>query len=278
MHRTLVQVKDAGNNDSADARRSKLLRKVRSPKLSHLVADQLRQQIGRGEIRLGDTLPPEAELLEQFGISRPTLREALRILESESLIQLGRGSRTGATVLGPSIEAIAQRSSLYLCVQGTTLAQLHQVRLLLEPPIAALLAGRAKRSYADVLQRSAAQQRQALESRDYAAVLTAIHEFHGLLVKFSENHALNLLAGTLHDIWARLYPQLIQASDRRSQRPLLIKRCELAVAAYERLAKLIDAGKAAQAERHWRAYMEEVGRYLSQSGMGELRIQLPFSS
>ena len=106
---------------------------MRVRKLSHVVADALRIEIAAGQLNPGDQLMPEAELLQHFGVSRPTLREALRVVESEGLIQLGRGARTGATVLGPSIEIAARYGTMYLAVEKTTLGDVHQVRTLLEP-------------------------------------------------------------------------------------------------------------------------------------------------
>ena len=94
----------AGADKPKPARASVAARPARLvvPKLSHIIADRLREQIARGELRQGDTLPPEAELVRQFGVSRPILRESLRVLEAESLIALGRGARAGAMVLSPS--------------------------------------------------------------------------------------------------------------------------------------------------------------------------------
>jgi DNA-binding FadR family transcriptional regulator len=249
-------------------------RKVRSPKLGHLVAERLRHQIATGEVTAGDTLPSEAALLEQFGVSRPTLREALRVLESETLIELGRGSRRGAKVLGPSIEAIAHRSSLYLAVQGTTMGELHQVRMLLEPPITALLARRSRKDFIRVFQRCAQQQAEALKRQDYAGVLAAITEYHDLLVTFSENRALSLLAGILHEISVRLQPQIMLVGDRRSQRRLFAQKCEMAVAAYKELTRLLAAGKAAEAEKLWRGYMASIADYLIESGMSKLKVRI----
>src|SRR5256885_7189092 len=71
---------------------------VRVPKAAELVAGHVRSQIVRGELSEGDALPPESALMEQFDISRPTLREAFRILESEGLITVRRGARGGARV------------------------------------------------------------------------------------------------------------------------------------------------------------------------------------
>jgi len=247
-------------------------RKVRSPKLAHLIAEQLRADIATGKLGPGDTLPPEAELLDQFGISRPTLREALRVLEADTLIQLGRGSRTGAKVLGPSVEAIAQRSALYLAVQGTTMGELHQVRLLLEPPIAALLARRPKKDFIRLLQDCAERQAAALRVPDHGAVLAAINEYHDLLVGLSENKALNLLAGILHEISSRLQPQLLLVADRRNQRQVFARKVAASVDAYRELTRLIAAGKSAEVEKKLCDHLENVASYLAESGMAKLRV------
>ena len=59
------------------------------------IAAQLRRRIVRGAVKPGEKLPPETRLMEQFGVSRPTIREAFRILETERLIAV-RPGRPGA--------------------------------------------------------------------------------------------------------------------------------------------------------------------------------------
>ena len=81
---------------------------VKVPKTAELVATQLRNQIIRGELREGDALPPESTLMEQFAVSRPTLREAFRVLESEALISVRRGARGGARVHAPNGDVAAR--------------------------------------------------------------------------------------------------------------------------------------------------------------------------
>jgi len=56
---------------------------IRIPKTAELVADEIRRMITRGELKEGDTLQPEAQIIANFSVSRPTVREAFRILESE---------------------------------------------------------------------------------------------------------------------------------------------------------------------------------------------------
>lgn len=75
---------------------------LREPKMADRVATVLRRMFIRGEITEGTMLPPESELMERFGVSRPTLREAFRVLESESLIQVQRGCAAVPGSPGPS--------------------------------------------------------------------------------------------------------------------------------------------------------------------------------
>jgi len=85
---------------------------VRIPR-QELIATHLRRRILRGEIAAGDTLPPEVELMAQFGVSRSTLRETFRILETESLISVWRGSRGGAQVTSPELSVAARAKDLW---------------------------------------------------------------------------------------------------------------------------------------------------------------------
>src|SRR5215212_9794665 len=102
---------------------------VRAPKTAELIASHIRRQIVRGELRENDTLPPELSLMAQFGVSRPTLREAFRILETESLISVRRGSRGGAQVMAPDISVAARYVGLLLQVQGTTIVDVYEARM-----------------------------------------------------------------------------------------------------------------------------------------------------
>ena len=94
---------------------------VRVPKAAELVAADLRRQIIRGELSEGDALPPESELMVRFGVSRPTLREAFRVLESENLIAIRRGARGGARVQPPGREVAARYAAFTLEYRGVTL-------------------------------------------------------------------------------------------------------------------------------------------------------------
>jgi DNA-binding FadR family transcriptional regulator len=248
--------------------------RIRAPKLSHLVAERLRTQIIEGELAAGDSLPPEAELLEQFGVSRPTLREALRVLESETLIRLGRGARSGAIVLEPSIDAVARVSGMFLASHGTTLAEIHQVRMLIEPPLAALIAERSRKEDVKALELCVNAQREGIEQKDYLAVIASVVEFHEVMVRCSENRALGLVSGMLHDISMKVYPQMVMAGSP-SERQAVKRRTEQSAAAHAQLMELIVASKPVESEEFWRNYMRDTAAFLVRTGLGKLRVQLP---
>jgi DNA-binding FadR family transcriptional regulator len=117
---------------------------VRQPKASEVIADELRRVVVC-DGKPGDYLMAERLLIERFGVSRPTLREALRILESEGLLDIRRGIKGGATIREPSIEDLALRIGAFLQIKRTTYEDLFTVRKIIEPAAARLAAERVGR-------------------------------------------------------------------------------------------------------------------------------------
>ena len=93
---------------------------IASPKLAQVVASEIRKRIVGGDLVAGEFLPFEAELVTMYRTSKPTIREALRILETEGLIEVRRGGRAGAQVLEPSISYAARGVGVLLQHRGTT--------------------------------------------------------------------------------------------------------------------------------------------------------------
>ena len=102
-------------------------------KVSHLLAADLRRQILNGQLAADQQLPPEADLIARLQVSRDTLREALRILESQQLVEIRRGRGGGAVVRRPGLEAVGRYVALLLQLRKTTLAHLEEVRSVIEP-------------------------------------------------------------------------------------------------------------------------------------------------
>src|SRR5207302_10410087 len=117
-------------------------------------------------------LPSEAVLMAEFAVSRPTLREAYRVLESESLISIRRGARGGARVQLPDGNVAASYAGLVLEYRGATLQDVYDARVLIEAPCAALLARRRTGPDVDRLQAAAAQAAQAM---DHSKACSRVH-------------------------------------------------------------------------------------------------------
>ena len=237
---------------------------VRAPKTAELIATLYRRQIVRGELRPGDTLPSEQQLMGQFGVSRPTLREAFRILEAEDLISVKRGSRGGARVTQPSLSVAARYVGLLLQVQGTTIADVYEARMVLEPACARLLARRRTRQDLADLTACISELRGAVEAGQPKAPEPALWSrqaarFHELIMQRSGSKTLAVQGGVLQDIVAthltlaitRGYAEDEASGDyRRNMR------------SYSKLVELVEKRDGPGAERHWRAHMEAAGQRL----------------
>ncbi|MEV1065938.1 FCD domain-containing protein [Streptomyces sp. NPDC050263] len=230
--------------------RSRVGRQVRVPKTAELVAAHLRRQIVRGELQPGDALPPESGLMEQFGISRPTLREAFRVLESESLITVRRGAHGGARVSAPDAEVAARFAGLILEYRGATLGDLYRAAAMIEPPCARQLAMKNTPEDIKRLRDAVAAEKTVLD--DPLALVEAQDTFHALLVELTGNQTLTLLCSMVRTIIDRANAShTAAATDAETQKAQALKGHR----AHVRLIGLIESGKADEAEKLWRRHI-----------------------
>jgi GntR family transcriptional regulator, transcriptional repressor for pyruvate dehydrogenase complex len=110
------------------------------PKSCDMLAAKLRSQILAGNVRAGEQLPSERELMEQTGISRNAVREALRILETEGLVQTRLGRYGGSFVCQPTDEMFFHYLTIFSRSHSIPLSSLVQARRALEPQVAMLAA------------------------------------------------------------------------------------------------------------------------------------------
>ena len=123
------------------------------------IADELRRQIVSGELGEGDLIGHEPELIERFGVSRPSLREALRILEAEGLISVLRGVQGGVVVHHPDQRLTARTAALVLQTRNVSLADVFEARTVIEPAAVRLVAwSRHRRRPAERLRRLITEQ------------------------------------------------------------------------------------------------------------------------
>lgn len=231
--------------------------RLRPPKTAELVADHLRRQIVRGELRGGESLPSEVVLTERYGVSRPTLREAFRVLEAEQLITVRRGARGGATVHEPSAAMVARYAGFVLEHVGSTLADVCDARVHIEAPCARLAAER--RTGDDVARLREAVTRCELVGHDHRRLAVEASEFHALLVDVAGNLTLSLLHSVVRTI-------IDMAKLRRFADPMESsvrdKAFTFGVTAHRRVVDHIEDGDGDAAEAMWRRHLAASNRLL----------------
>lgn len=223
----------------------------RRPKVAELVAAELRHQIVTGQLKPGDKLHPENVLREEFEISRPTLREALRLLESESLITISRGQHGGARVRPIDLAAAARQAGVYLQIEGTTLQDVWLARTVIEPPAVALLASHPSlKAFAELETNIAEAHEAARQDPIRYADLSA--EFSMLITRHCGNKTLHLLSSLIHDIIRRQHQDV---TARTLSKAGVLKLRLGSIRSREKALDLMRRGAAAEAESFWRDHL-----------------------
>ncbi|MCG7400268.1 FadR/GntR family transcriptional regulator [Caballeronia zhejiangensis] len=172
-----------------------LVNRIQAPKPHDLLADQLREAILRGEISEGETLPPERALVEQTGLSRGAVREALRVLAVEGLVQTRPGRFGGNVVTLPGTESMANSISQFVRGRQLPLRTLHETREALEPALARLAA--VHRTEEDVRTLAALHEELIGSVNNFQHFSQANVKWHNAVARASGNE---LLAGVLYAI------------------------------------------------------------------------------
>lgn len=229
---------------------SALGERVRIPKAASVVASNLRRGIVRGEYQPGDALPNETELMELYGVSRPVVREALRILESESLIEIKRGARGGARFTLPDISVAARHTALLLQLEGTTLEDLFEARATLEPAAVRKLALDPNPDAIQKLRESLAEGDELVG--DAVGYPTHAARFHEMLIELAGNKTVAVLG--------RLLLQIVETHNRATFAripPEQVTDVGVAASACHReVVDLIEAGEADRAEQMWVEHLQ----------------------
>lgn len=218
-------------------------RQVHLPRIADVVASQIRDRILQGDLTDGERLPPLDTLVEEFGVSAPPMREALRVLEAEGLIVVQRGSVGGAVVRLPDARTVAYTVALALCGQGTQKRDVAEALAQLEPLCAMLCARRANRKSKVVRElRRLNTESRALADGDELEFNGTMAAFHVALVQRCGNDTLTLLAGALESIFLADLQSWAKKTSDHGNYPTRKDRLA-AVKLHERVTDLIEAGE-----------------------------------
>jgi GntR family transcriptional repressor for pyruvate dehydrogenase complex len=182
-------------------------------RISTVIVDQIRQFIHSGEIAAGERLPTERELCEQFGVSRVTVREALRVLEATGLVEIRVGARGGAFVTAPSTDRVGAGLTDLIALSGFTATDVTEARQLIDLSVAPLVCERATAEDIRDLLALCDDAESAFAAGKYTLEMSA--EFHIRMARATHNRAVAMLVQSFRE------PILMSLARAREAAPLM---------------------------------------------------------
>ncbi len=216
------------------------------------MAERLRALVVDGELQPGSRLPNEAVLAQEFGVSRTTVREALRSLAAQSLIRTAKGAGGGSYVTLPSVDGVSDflHSSITLMAdaEDVTLEELLEARELLEVPAARLAARRRSEAQLERLRATIPDEPLRLGTQEQ---FVYNQDFHTVVIEGCGNALLAMAAQPIFSVL-----------QRNLARSTLGRRFHRAINEHHRaIAAAIEVGDAEAAGGEMHAHLEYLRPY-----------------
>ena len=229
-----------------------------------VVSEKIRAAITSGELAAGDLLPTETELAEQFGVTRSTLREAIRLLEHGGLI--GRADRKRLVVTLPQTDQIGRSVSSAMLMHKVTFRELWEVAMGLEPLAARLACANASKEEKHQLRALWLRTCEAAEAgaADHEKLLACELEFHNRVAQATHNPALLQARAPLNDLFYPAWGAVIRALSPGSR----------IVVAHRHVLEAIEQDDPDQAQLWMGKHMEDFRRGIE---LAELGFEQPVS-
>jgi len=170
-------------------------------KRSEIIAEELKRHIVINNLSAGDRLPQEKELIDLFQSSRGTVREALKSLEVQGLIEIVPGPKGGARLSPVPYERASQLLTNYFHFKHLTGNQIYEVRTVLEPMVAAEAVGRLSQADLRSMEETIQTSRRVLDGvYDRMIILAAELEFHNIIARVCPNPLLGFNCLFINDL------------------------------------------------------------------------------
>ena len=181
---------------TSQAMASDMFSPVMAGRVSELIVNQVKVLIRDGQLKPGDRLPSERELCQRFGVSRVTVREALRVLEAGGLAEIRVGARGGAFLTTPSAERLGEGLADLLTLAPVDAAQVTEARIIFELGIIPLAVERATTDDLVDLRQMVEAGRVALAEDRYTMDMSA--SFHIRVAECTHNPAIEMMVRSFH--------------------------------------------------------------------------------
>ncbi|HEY3686045.1 MAG TPA: FCD domain-containing protein [Streptosporangiaceae bacterium] len=216
-----------------------------------VLAARIRRDIVRRGWPVGENLGYEPDLLRHYDVSRAMFREAVRVLESQSVVRMRRGSNGGMVVDRPSVEAVVRAVSLYLEYRGITAAELDELREEVEATTVRLAIERLTPAGAARLNAAVAVERDQPD----AGFNAVSHDLHTVIADLSGNRVLSLLLSILSELTIRRLRKARRQRGEPSGSPDDVRL------AHRKIVQAIADGDAPLAQRRMRVHLHALAGF-----------------
>ena len=237
-----------------------MFKTIRKARLSDEIVKQIKETLFAGKLQAGDRLPAERELAEQFETSRASVREALRTLEQEGMIQVRKGVGGGAFIAELDHRPVTNSFQTLLHLKKISIKDIAEVRLIFEPEAARLAAERVTEEDIRELEEVIQQMSVAVEGRELPDSFDL--KFHQIIARAAGNPILTMLAESMLGVASKtiteLHPSMdtlrhVLASHRKVFEAIRKRNGKLAYLAMRRHIVDVQSRLAKQADRQERA-------------------------
>jgi DNA-binding FadR family transcriptional regulator len=238
----------SGGKAQPIARQKAGFRPVQVARAFEDIAGQIREELLQGRLRAGDRFPPERELAVQFGVSRNTLREALRSLEIAGLITLRKGALGGAFVNDSNGDTVVTGIRDMFSLGAVTTEQITEARIWIESAIVRAACSRHTAADLNRLHENLDSAAEATRRKDFFGRAEAHLEFHMILARATRNPIMETMMEALigvvrqfiHTIGSQEISEYILPSRRRFLRFFEMRDQDAAVKEMERHLKRVN--------------------------------------
>ncbi len=177
-----------------------MFKSVRTDRISQAIIDQIKEAVFQKKLTIGDKLPSERQLMEQFETSRVTVREALRTLEYSGILEIKRGNQGGAFVRDPNIKFVNNFLQDMFSMGNIKVGDLTEARMAIEPYSVKLASERIKEGSLEQIKQNIRETREYLKRNHPNDARLLNLEFHRIIAQASENPVILFMIDSIMDI------------------------------------------------------------------------------
>jgi GntR family transcriptional repressor for pyruvate dehydrogenase complex len=233
---------------------SKFFKPIKRTKVYEEIVAKIKDMIEKGRFKSGDQLPVERELAEVFRVSRSSVREALRSLESQGFLESRQGN--GTYIASQPVESLVRPLASVIFTEKDDQMELFEMRRMLEPQLAYLAAERATEEEIVMLEKALALQEEEIARGESATDVDK--NFHYILAKATKNKALLRITDNIMDLLAESREQYLQVEGRPQR----------SIARHRKVLDAIRAGNPERAEEVMREHLMDIEASLFGTGDG----------